>query len=602
MRISFPWSAVALLLISAVPVSAKHKPDDIERQATAAEQKGDYDSALAWYERALAKRPSDTGCIINVRRMRVAASQAHIARGRKLREQGDWQTALAEFTTASTQDPSSAIAIQEYTQTRKAIADGATKSTGYLSPVAKARKESGELAALMAGIPVLKPATAAIPSLRMNNQPVRVVYETVGKLAGIEVLFDAQFQPPSRNLNVEFLNAGIEQAFDQLSVLTHTFWKPLNANTIFVTDDSAMKRRDFEDNVARVFYVQNATSVQEFQELATAIRSLTEIKRVFTYNAQHAILVRGTPSQVALAAKFIHDLDKPKAEVLVDVLILQASSTHTRTLAAQIASTAGGLNIPVSFLPRYGVSTTTSSSSSSSSTTSSTTTSTAVTLANLGRISSGDFATTLPGALLNLVMADNRTRILQSPQVRASDGQKVTLKIGQKVPYASGSYSGLTTTTISSVVSTQFQYADVGVNVDLTPQVHGTDEVTLKVAVELSSVASHVTIGSVEQPVIAQQRNETEIRMREGEVNILSGLTQSTDSKSTSGIPGLTSIPVLGRVLGGESTDKERSELLIAIIPHIIRTPDFSPENLREVATGTDQVVKVSYTEKAPVE
>ena len=176
-----------------------------------------------------------------------------------------------------------------------------------------------------------------------------------------------------------------------------------------------------------------------------------------------------------------------------------------------------------------------------------------------------------------------------------SDGRKVTLKIGQKVPYASGSFSGLTTSSVSSVVSTQFQYVDVGVNVDVTPQVHGTDEVTLKISVELSSVASHVTIGTVEQPVIAQQKNETEIRMREGEVSILSGLQQNTDSKSNSGIPGLTSIPLLGRVFGGETVDRERSELLIALVPHIIRTVNYTPANLREVATGTDQVIRVTY-------
>lgn len=579
----------ALLTVS--PIAAKNKLDVLQRDALAAEQQGDLDTALELFEKALTWHPDDPGCMIGVRRLRFAAAQAHIATGRRLRTSGDLNAALTEFARAVRQDPSSFIAAQEWERTRQAAKQSAEK---YESPMAKATREANELSAAMEGVPALKPVVRTIPSLKMNNQPVKVVYETIGKLAGIEVIFDQQFSQQGRNLNIEFLNANVEQAFDQLSVLTHTFWKPLAGNTILVTEDSLVKRHDFEDNVARVFYVQNTTSVQEFQELATAIRSVTEIKRVFTYNAQRAILVRGTPGQVALASKFIQDLDKPKAEVLVDVIVMQAGSSRTRTLAAQIASSSGGLNIPVSFTPRNGT-TTTSSSSSTSSTSTSTTSTTSTTLASLGRISSGDFSTSLPGALLNLVMSDSRTHILQSPQVRVSDGQKVTLKIGQKVPYASGSFSGLTTSSVSSVVSTQFQYVDVGVNVDVTPQVHGTDEVTLKISVELSSVASHVTIGTVEQPVIAQQKNETEIRMREGEVSILSGLQQNTDSKSNSGIPGLTSIPLLGRVFGGETVDRERSELLIALVPHIIRTVNYTPANLREVATGTDQVIRVTY-------
>ena len=124
-------------------------------------------------------------------------------------------------------------------------------------------------------------------------------------------------------------------------MLTKTFWKPISSNTIFVTEDNITKRRDYEDNVVRVFYIQNATSVQEFQEIATAVRSLTEIRRVFTYNAQRAILMRGTPDQIALAEKLIHDLDKPKAEVVVDIIVMAANSSKTRTLAAQLASAAG---------------------------------------------------------------------------------------------------------------------------------------------------------------------------------------------------------------------------------------------------------------------
>src|SRR6516165_5406687 len=205
----------------------------------------------------------------------------------------------------------------------------------------------------MQGPPELKPVIRQVPTLKMNNQPPRILYETVAKLAGINVAFDSQYTPPPRGFSVELGSSTVEQAFDQLAIYTHTFWKPISSNTIFVTEDNVTKRRDYEDQVVKVFYVTNATSVQEFQEIATAIRTVGDIRRVYTYNAQKAMVVRGTVDQVALAEKLIRDLDKPKSEVVVELIFMEANSARTRDLAAALA-TAGtaGINIPILFTPR----------------------------------------------------------------------------------------------------------------------------------------------------------------------------------------------------------------------------------------------------------
>ena len=199
-----------------------------------------------------------------------------------------------------------------------------------------------------------------------------------------------------------------------------------------------------------------------------------------------------------------------------------------------------------------------------------------------------------------MMLSDNRTRVINSPQVRASDGMKVSLKIGQRIPYATGSFQpGVGTVGVSPLVSTQFNFAEVGVNVDITPQVHSSQELTLHVEIEVSSVQQYVNLGGLSQPVIGQNKNIADIRLREGEVNILGGLNQSQDSRSLNGIPGLVDVPVLGKVFfGSEHTDKERGELMIALIPHIVRTPDYSPENLRGIYAGSDQVVKLNYAPK----
>ena len=323
-------------------------------------------------------------------------------------------------------------------------------------------------------------------------------------------------------------NATADQAFDYLAMLTHTFWKPISPNTIFVAEDNVTKRRDYEDEVVKVFYVTNATSVQEFQEIATAIRTVAEIRRVFTYNAQKAMIVRDTVDKVALAEKLVHDLDKPKSEVVVDVIVMQANSERTRDLAATIASAGtAGLNVPINFAPagnhrlprprdRHGNDATTT-----------TTTGNTVTLAQLGASFDLGF---LDHAAGRAAAGDAERQPDEGAEQAAGARlrrQKVTLKIGSRIPYATGSFQihgGGTVAGVSPLVSTQFNYADVGVNVDMTPQVHSTDEVTLHIEVTVSSVQQYVNIGGISQPVIQQSTNVADIRLREGEVNILGGL------------------------------------------------------------------------------
>jgi len=596
-----PKHLFALLLMILLVVSGlearNRKGDKLLKQGQAAEAKGDWDTALDLYERAVDLDPTDIGYLVPMRKARFEAGQVHVKAGQKLRVAGKLEEAVQEFEKALVADPSSAIAIQEVKRIQTMLAaprPGARLEERGLTPAETARQQSQERVDSMEGPPELKPMTALIPVLKMNNQPPKVLYDTVAKLAGVNVVFDSQYQAPARNFNVDLSNATADQAFDYLATLTHTFWKAISPNTIFVAEDNVTKRRDYEDDVVKVFYVTNATSVQEFQEIATAIRTVAEIRRVFTYNAQRAMIVRDTVDKVALAEKLVHDLDKPKSEVVVDVMVMQVNSERTRDLAATIASAGtAGLNVPINFAPPG---TTTTTPSGTGGTPTPAVSGNTISLAQLGHLSTSDFSTTLPGGLLQAMLSDSRTKVLNNPQVRASDGQKVTLKIGSRIPYATGSFQ---TNTAAALVSTQFNYADVGVNIDMTPQVHSTDEVTLHIEVTVSSVQQYINIGGISQPIIQQSANVADIRLREGEVNILGGLSQSQDTALVNGIPGLVNIPVLGKTLfGSDHTDKVRAELMIALVPHIVRTPDYTAENLRGIYAGTDQVVKINYAPK----
>lgn len=567
---------LSILLVVGFLVQARDKGDNDYKEAKAAESRQDWDRALKAYMSAIDKNPGNPVYTIGMQRVRFQSAQQHVNHGQKLRADGKAVEALGEFQKALIADPSSAIAIQEMKRSQE-ILD------------AKPAERSEESPSAIEGPPDLKPIVGVIQTLKINNQPPKVLYETIGKMAGVNVVFDSQYPAQPRNANVDIANMPIEQAFDYLAMLTKTYWKPITSNTIFVAEDSPAKRHDYEDEVMKVFYLGNTTSVQELQEIATAVRTLGDIRRVIPLNGQKALIVRATTDQMALTEKLLQDLDKPKSEVVIDVIVMQVNSTYSRSLAATLSSAGTtGLQQSIGFLQ---------STNSSGTPTNGT-----IPLSQVPHLSINQFSTSLPNAIVNALMSDARTKTMNKPQVRASDGMKVDLIIGEKIPFATGSFASTVgvSSSVSPLVSTQFNYADVGLKLSITPQVHPAHEVTLHIEVEVSEVDTYVTIGGISQPVIGQTKNTADIRLREGEVNLLSGLSQSSDGTTVAGLPGLTNIPLLGQFLFGSSTkNKASSELMIALIPHIIRTQNYSAANTKGIYTGTEQAVRVYRAPKA---
>jgi general secretion pathway protein D len=195
-------------------------------------------------------------------------------------------------------------------------------------------------------------------------------------------------------------------------------------------------------------------------------------------------------------------------------------------------------------------------------------------------------------------MSDSNTKLIQNPEIRALDNQKATLKIGDRVPIATGSFAG-TAGGVNPLVNTQFQYLDVGVNIDITPHVHSENEVTLKMVLEISSVTGQQNLGGVSQPIIGQRRIEHETRLLDGEVNLVGGILEETESTSLSGYPWLARLPILKYLFGQEEKDVRENEIVFAITPHIIRAQDVTEQNLRLVDVGTGNAVVVRHKDPA---
>ena len=589
---------LALAFTMATPAQAgARKAKKLYNQARQAEFVRDYDKALSFYEQALNEHPGHQGYLLSVRRMTFVAGQAHVSHGRSLRNGGNLEGAMVEFQRAVEIDPASTVASQESRRTIEMLEErerqkekGETDSDepAGSSPLERARLARERKVGKLKGLPELKPISTEPINLNIPKQESKVVFETIGKLAGINVLFDSEFE--EEEITIEIQNATLYEALDYVGLIAKAYWKPLTANAIFVTNDNTNKRRDYQEEVVKTFYLTNAATPQELQEVATAIRGLTDIRRLFAVNSMNALIVRGSADKIALAEKVINDIDKARPEVIIDVLVLETSKSRNRELGiTPVSGGANGLSFPVSFTGA-GVGAAAGGDGGGGG---------AVPLNNLGSLSSRDWSTVLPGSQLTALLSSSDTRLLQSPRIRAADNFQASLRIGDRIPIATGSFGagvgGVGGLGGGLIANTQFTFTDVGVVLDLTPKIHSDSEVSMHVEVEISTVRDFVEIGGISQPIIGQRRVVHDIRIQEGQSSILGGLVQSQLFKTKSGVPFLGEIPILGRLFSSTDTTLSENEILVVLIPHIVRLPDIRGINLQEVASGTEQTYRVRY-------
>jgi len=576
---------VALLVLASL-LAACHQTNTEFEEGRKAEALQDYDTALVYYQRAAQANPTDAEYKLREMHMRYAAASWHMEQGRKAVQKADLQLALSEFEKAAAIDPSNMAAEQQAKSTAELLTAVNNVEKPGLDDSSEDEKE------MLAGPPRLKPLSQEPLNLKMTNDS-KVVFETMAKLAGLSVIFDPDYV--SHRVTVDLPGVTLEQCLDAVSFESKAFWKPLTSSVIEVAPDNAQKRKDIEDEVVGTFYISNSLTQQDLTEIVNGLRQLLDLHRVQQVNAQNAIVIRDTPDKLELASKIIRDIDKAKPEVLLHVQVLSADRDRLRQLGIL-----PGQNVSLTFNPRCSVQPTNSGCSSSSSTTSSTSTSPLqITLNNLQHLATADYSLTLPGASAEAILTDSKTKIIQDPEIRVTDGEKATLKIGQRVPVATGSTQAATgvaaTTAVSSLVNTQFSYIDVGVNIEAQPRVHPDGEVSMKLVVEISSVANFQNIGGIQEPVISQRKIEHEVRLKDGEVNILGGLIERTDTDSLNGIPGAADVPGLKYLFSQISKEVEHDEVLIVLTPHILRFPSINAENLRRLAAGTDSNVRVFH-------
>jgi general secretion pathway protein D len=582
----------ALLMILAALCLPAHadRGKDAYNQGVRAQKAAKYDEAFGYFKQAYTLTPNNPKYLAAYTRMRLSVSSQHIHAGQLLRNTGNLTEAMSEFQRAAEVDSTSFMAQQELRRTADMIhrQEQQKSAPKVESPLEKRAKDVGE------GVE-LKPLSNAPISLRLTAS-ADVAYKTICKLAGINVFIDPDYRP--QKLTLELTDVTLNEALEIVRLQSKTFWRPISPNTIFVAQDSAAKRKDLESNVMKTFYLQNVTTPNELQEAANVVRQMLDVNRVQLLQGQDAFVVRGTMDQMVLVQKLLANIDKPKAEVVIDVAVMQVSRDRIRTLGTVVPTTAsigyvGGNS--------GGVAT---SGSTSGSTSGTGTSGTGVTGNGGGGITAtyGNFSASISGGSFTFLASDSNTKLLQNPEIRAINNEKATLRIGDRVPIATGSFQpGLVGGAgVSPLVSTQFQYLDVGVNIDITPHIHANNEVTLKMSLEISSVTGQQSIGGITQPIIGQRRIDHETRLADGDVNLLGGILEDQETQSLSGYPWISRLPILKYLFAQENKERRENEIVFAITPHIVRSRDVTEDDLRVVEVGTGSLTELRRKPSAP--
>lgn len=546
------------------------------RDAENEESREHWDLAVLGYERALALDPENVRYKMAARRARVRAAQAHLQRGRIHRSAGQLDVARVELEQSLALDPTNDTAQQEYARVLEEFEKRQREVEGGTGVEKAKAKTRGQRAAP----PMLNPASTQPITLTFSDKPIKQIYQALATSAGINVIYDPQLKDD--RFSIDLRDMTFQKALETVMRQAGHFYKVIDEKTILVAQETPQNRKEYEDLVIRTFFLSNG----DVKDVSQMIRSILDLRRIATIPQLNAIVIRDTADKVAVAERIIDVNDKAKAEVLVDVELLQLSTTKLQQLGAQLSSYS-----TTAFLTSQGGPGNGSGGGGGGGTVTP-----SLPWGSLKNISINDFSLTIPSVTVNFVKNNSDAELLAKPQLRIAEGEKAQLVIGDRVPIPVTTVNTTQAIGQSGIVPvTSFQYQDVGIKIDLEPRVHHNKEVTLKLTIEVSNLNGSVSgPNGQDQPIISTRTITSTIRLKDGETNFLAGLIRKDDSKGKTGLPFLGDLPLIGPLFASTRTSSERRDLFLTLTPHIIRAPQISEEDLVPIWVGTENNVSFS--------
>jgi general secretion pathway protein D len=543
------------------------------RRGREAARAGDWDSAVKFYTEALQASPDNAEYKIELERAMQSAAQDHISRARDLEQKDQLDAALIEYRKAVEMDPTNRLAASRAAALERTIRDRIEKSRPK-PEIEKLRQQARAQAA-----PQLNPADRTPLKFSINQSSLRDVLNFIGQQAGINIQFDAAFT--DRPYSVTLDGVSLEEALQQILAVNGYFYKVLNPSTIVIAPDNPAGHLKYDELVMQVFYLSHADPQELSQVLNTVMRIQAQAQpAIFPNKTANTLTVRATAPVVAVVERLIRAHDKPRAEVVIEVQILEVNRARAKEFGINLSNYAIGLT----FSPEVAPPNTPGAIPP-----------TPPPPFNLNTISQGintaDFYLTVPTAVVRFLETDSRTKQLAKPQLRAAEGQEVTLNLGDEIPVVSTVFGAAAAGGFASIPQSSFTYRPVGINIAMTPRVTYEGEVQLDLTIESSNLGPNISVAGQDIPSFGSRKVHTRLRLREGESNLLAGLLKDDQRKILAGFPGLIRVPGL-RSLFGSTTDRiDQSDIVMLITPHIVRTHELTVEDLAPIYIGTQQNV-----------
>jgi general secretion pathway protein D len=562
------WAAALLVVASLASAGCAAKW--AYRQGQGEAKKGNWDMAVARLTKALQKDPTNIGYKIALENARIQASRYHQEQARKALAADNVDKAAEELKIATDYDPSNKAAADELAN----VKDRLLRREAEKRRLSEFESMKARVQASRPGVPVLSPRSTAPIRLHFPDTSLQKVLETLGKLAGVNVLFDFDYR--DKRVDVDLSGLSFQDALDRLTFTNRLFYKVLDQNTIIVVPESPAKRRTYDEVLLQTFYLQNA----DVKDVETVLKQMLGTSaKVASNPTLGSITVIGTVDQLALAERVVGANDKARGEVIVDVEILEVNRNKARQYGIELSNyTVSDTFSPAGNDVSGGL--------------------TSVRAHLLSSLNLADFIVQIPSTLLaRFFQSDSSVRILAAPRLRAAEGKPTKLSIGTEVPVPVTTFTATQPGVTTFAPATSFNYRNVGVNLQITPRVNASGEITLELSAEFSQVGDSRNVGTGQNPInvptFLSRKIEGVLRVHDGETNLIGGLVQTREAEAFKGILGLPSIPILNRILPSADRSRDDTEILISLTPHLVRAPRLLEADLSSLYVGSAEQVRV---------
>ena len=527
------------------------------------------------YTQALQSDPGSPVYKIGLERAQLAASRGHLDKARELEAKGDLEGAIGQYQRAAMFDTANRQPTEKAAELEQKLKDRAEAARP------KPQFEQMKERARQATEPLLNPASRAPLVFKFAaGISVRQVLDFLAQASGISVVFENTFKEDTTKFAIDLDGVTLEQALNLVLTANNLFYKVLNPKTILVIPDTAQLRLKYEDQVIQTFYLSHADPMAMqtilngllVQQTAQASRP-----QIMPNKDANSVTIRGSASMVAIAARIIENNDRPRAEVVIDVEILEVNRTRLKSY---------GLNLPSQIGLQFSPQGAPSSSASG-------TTTTTNGQFNLNTLMHGFnpamFYATVPQAVVKFLESDSQTKLIAKPSLRGAEGKKLTANLGDQIPVPSTTFQPLISGGTAMNPFTSFNYKDVGVNVEVTPRVTLDGDVILELMVESSTQAADVTVAGQSLPAFGSRKVTTTMRLHDGESNLLAGLLRDDERKMLAGLPGGIHVPLIKQLFSANDSQIAQTDIVMLLTPHIIRSQGITERNLEGIYIGSAQ-------------